>query len=429
MCSIFGCLPVHPYGHLPEGSSRGADVLRLLGSLHFRPHNRRYLRLLDGSVRAHQCSPPGIPIFLFSPIYLHLPSFPASSRGTTLFETWELKYLSVSQLEIQRASLASIGSLVVMTIVWVYLARRSRFRLARSSARQQYRPFSGRLMWMVLGITLPVGIIAFIVLRGPILLGAGNPLSDDWATSSYVISLYQWFGISLLALIYYYGLRLVIAVPLSIYLFFGLLTFSARMMVIIPILFVLFAVLRRDSRSWRRPGFILAIVMTVLIFIPGKGFGPLLRQGDFVGARELLFGGLSDMRSGAHPDASFLDMTAVTMTQVDERGRFFYGSTYSGLLFLPVPRAFWPDKPGLIEWRKEIQTPWRPTGQMGTITDLHRGGICEFRLPRGFALCRPYLLCLHSYCIDGCFARLISPWSTSGRSVLMPFSSRSFETA
>ena len=340
--------------------------------------------------------------------------FQLANGAPTLFETWGLRYLTVSHAEIQRASLVALATLITMTGVWIYLTSRSTLRSQSPKSPLVYRPFSKRLMWLVVSFTLPAGLIALILLRVPILFGSGDVFLGGWTNSSYLISIYQWFGVSLLALFYYYGVRPILVLPLIVYLIVGVLSFSARVMVVVPVLFVLFSYLRRNRLRWRRPGFILAVLATILVFIPGKGLGSLLRRGDFVGARELLVGGLSSLQTGTNIDSTFMDMMAVTMTQVDERGRFYYGGTYSPLLVLPIPRALWPDKPGQSDWRKMIQTPWRPTGQIGAIATVIGEAYANFGYPGiiAYAVILAFLLnSFYGWVLRAPYYSLVNFWS------------------
>ena len=357
--------------------------------------------------------------------------FQLANGAPTLFETWGLQYLTVTHEEIQRASFVATATLITMTGVWIYLAHRSARRPQTPSSNFTMRPFNSRLMWMVVSFTLPIGLIALVLLRGPILFGGENLPLGEWSKSSYLISLYQWFGMSLVALFFYYGLRPMIIVSLLIYLVIGVLSFAARVMVIVPLLFVLYCYLRKYQLRWQRPSVIVAILVAALIFIPGKGLGPLLRQGDLAGARELLKGSISELQTGTHIDTTFMDMMAVTLTQVDERGQFYYGGTYLPLLVLPVPRALWPDKPGQSDWRIKIQAPWRPTGQIGAIATFMGEAYANFGYPGvvmyavlaavllnalyRWMLCAPYysLACFWSICVYSILFRSLGMVSLS----------------
>lgn len=292
--------------------------------------------------------------------------FQLTNGAPTLFEGWGGQFVPVTRAEIQRASWVALAGLITMTLVWLYLANRVNISPSQAN-KTRYRPFSRRILWMVCIITLPVGLIALIVLRGPILAGDSTISLGEWSSSSYLISMYQWFGISLLALIFYYGPRRILLLSLLVYLVIALLTFPFRMMVIVPGLFVVFTYLRWNNICWLNWRLIIPFVIFSFLFIAGKEFGPLLRQGDWSSAWDLATGRLVQMQVGEHGDAMFMDQMAVALSQVDERGQFYYGGTYANLLLLPIPRPLWPDKPGQADWQKELQTPGRPTGDMGAI--------------------------------------------------------------
>ncbi len=304
--------------------------------------------------------------------------FQLANGAPTLFASWGPQFLPVTHREIQRASFVALTALVIMTIVWLYLAHQDQRRPDPSVDEERYRPFSKRLMWMVVSITLPVGIVALLLFRGPMLSGGPTLSLGAWSGSSYLMSMYQWSGISLLALVFYYGFRRIILIPLLLYLFIGLLTFPFRMMVIVPSLFIVFTYLRRNQIKWPTMRLVVLFVALSLLFVAGKDFGPRLREGDYSGAWDLLVGRVVDLREGMHTDETFMDQMAVALSQVDERGRFYYGRTYANLLLLPIPRAFWPDKPGQADWQKDIQTPGRPTAEMGAIVTTYGEAYANF---------------------------------------------------
>lgn len=309
---------------------------------------------------------PAVLYFFFHVYTFTYRLFQLANGAPTAYEGWGGQFVPVTHAEIQRASWVALAGLITMTLVWLYLANRVN-RLPHYANNARYRPFSQRILWMVCAITLPVGLVALVVLRGPILAGGSTVSLEGWSSSSYLISMYQWFGISLLALIFYYGPRRILLFFFVFYLAIVLLIAPSRMMVIIPGLFVAFTYLRRNNIRWLNWRLIIPVLIFSLLFISGKEFGPLLRQGDWSGAWDLMTGRIVQMQIGEHGDAMFMDQMAIALSQVDERGQFYYGGTYANILLLPIPRPLWPDKPGQADWQKELQTPGRPTGDMGAI--------------------------------------------------------------
>jgi hypothetical protein len=69
-------------------------------------------------------------------------------------------------------------------------------------------------------------------------------------------------------------------------------------------------------------------------------------------------------------DTQFLDMQATYMAASDEAGHRFYGATILPLLYLPIPRFLWPDKPRQNEYAQELSTPLRMMSQTGMTPNL-----------------------------------------------------------
>jgi hypothetical protein len=69
-------------------------------------------------------------------------------------------------------------------------------------------------------------------------------------------------------------------------------------------------------------------------------------------------------------DTQFLDMQATYMAAADEAGRRFYGATMLPLLYLPIPRFIWPDKPRLNEYSPELSSSSRMIAQVGMTPNL-----------------------------------------------------------
>src|SRR5947207_4636854 len=71
--------------------------------------------------------------------------------------------------------------------------------------------------------------------------------------------------------------------------------------------------------------------------------------------------------SGQNDDQQFLNQFAFALTLIDNAGHFYYGATYLPLLTMPIPKQWWPEKPGLADYLGDISTPWRPMKEMGMV--------------------------------------------------------------
>lgn len=310
--------------------------------------------------------------------------FQLANGAPTLLDIPNTSLQAVTPAEIQRAALLGSAVLVTMTLVWLCFAHRTPSRCLCREDCTLYRPFMKELMWAVLFITLPVGLVSLVIFRGHLLTGGAAPSLGAWKSSSYVFSMSQWLGISLLALLFYYGPRWSLLVTMLSYLVVALLVFPFRMMVIIPALFVILTYMRWHDLKWPPPRVIFGVASLALLFVAGKSVGPLLRQGDVANTAQLASRQLLNLQSGTHNDAMFLDMVAAALSQVDEHGGYYYGATHVGLLTLAIPRQWWPNKPGLADWQKDLQTASRPTGAIGAIVTVLGEGYANFGYPGAF---------------------------------------------
>ncbi|MGA2654314.1 MAG: hypothetical protein ABSF28_27670 [Terracidiphilus sp.] len=70
-------------------------------------------------------------------------------------------------------------------------------------------------------------------------------------------------------------------------------------------------------------------------------------------------------------DTELLDCQATYMAAADEQGKRYYGATLLPLLYLPIPRFVWPDKPLPNTWSWELSSSVRrmePTGMTAQLS-------------------------------------------------------------
>lgn len=81
---------------------------------------------------------------------------------------------------------------------------------------------------------------------------------------------------------------------------------------------------------------------------------------------------------GASGDTQFLDMQATYMGAADDEGIRLHGATILPLLYLPIPRFLWPDKPSLNESGQRLTSHLRPIGTVGMTPNLSGESYIDF---------------------------------------------------
>lgn len=347
-------------------------------------------------------------IYLFYHIYTVTIRLIGISLGTpTLFQTWLGNYSAVTHHEIIRAAITYDIALIMMTIAWIrgsiddekknrvsieeYRKKLSNLALVqklvlikaargnRKEANKQDQfaankesTLSLRHIWRVVGITFPIGLIGLITLSRFSGKESAATYLDVWQSSSWIIITQQWAGLAILALIYWYGFRFWLMVPMVCYLFVQSLQGEGRFRVIIPVILLCQIYLDRNKLKWPSKPLLILLASFALLFYPLKSIGQLAQRG--AGPDEILNSStaiISSALAGKHDDQQFLDMYASGLTLIDASGKFYYGRTYLTLLTLPIPRQVWSDKPGLGDYIYNFATAKRPMGDAGmTVTYL-----------------------------------------------------------
>jgi hypothetical protein len=77
-------------------------------------------------------------------------------------------------------------------------------------------------------------------------------------------------------------------------------------------------------------------------------------------------------------DTELLDCQATYMASADETGKRFYGATLLPLLYLPIPRFVWPDKPLQNEYAWELSSSLRRIEPIGMSAQLSGESYVDF---------------------------------------------------
>lgn len=311
-------------------------------------------------------------IYLFFHIYTFTQRiFGVFFGAPTLFSTWGAAFEPVTIAELVRAAILADAALIIMTIAWVRAsivdARRNNYRKYNSASYNH--TLSIEHIWRIVIIAFPVGIVGLALLsRLPGVDNSSSAMFGEWQSSSWITITQAWVGLCLLALIYWYGLRWWLMLPMIAYLFIMAYQGYHRYRVIIPVILLLQIYLDRKKLRWPSLRIVVLIITFTLIFFPLKAIGRMAQEGsslsDIVSYSKI---SISDAISGSADDQTFLDQYASGLTLIDHNGIFYYGKTYLSVLTLPIPRQLWPNKPGLVEYMSDFSRPWRPMKESGMI--------------------------------------------------------------
>ncbi|HKS42547.1 MAG TPA: hypothetical protein VJX74_18180, partial [Blastocatellia bacterium] len=308
-------------------------------------------------------------------IFFHVYTFTFRLLGllfgaATVFSSLPWFFEAVRVEEIIRAAVYGDIALLSMTVAWIRASVVDKRNVLKSPHLNKEAPpnLSLRHIWTVVLAVLPFGIFGFYVYSIlPGLEGERIQLGE-WQTSSWLFITQTWIGLVLLVLIYWYGFRWWLTVPMSLFLLVMGYQGYHRFRVIIPAILLTQIYLDRKKMRWP-PVYVMGAVLALgLVFFPMKEIGKMAQQGETVAqiidnSKE----SISSALVAEAPDQTFLDLFACALTLVDENGKFYHGSTYLNLIILPVPRQWWPDKPTLGDYVNDISRPWRPMFEMGMI--------------------------------------------------------------
>jgi len=269
--------------------------------------------------------------------------------------------------EIIRAAAYCDIALWSVTIAWVLFAVLSR----AEKRRPDPIPLDERVLKPILAVAFVMGIVGLRIAANVPGIGAyeGIDQSSDWSSSSYLIILPSWFGLAVLGHAYYYGFKPITVVLLGAYLAIMSLQGGMRFRVIIGLIMAIQIWIERSNRRWPTKLTVVGLALAALAFFPMKTVGFMVREGASRSEiSEMLSLSITDVSEGANTDQMFLDEMGSALTLIDLNGKKFMGSMYLPMLTLPIPRALWPEKPGLSGFLQEISTSSRPMAACGMIT-------------------------------------------------------------
>lgn len=307
---------------------------------------------------------PATTYLVFHAAFISARAIAVLNGARTLF--WWHGAIPVTHDEISRAVMLADLALAAMTCAWIAAAHGA----SKSPIGRAPQPLSLGIIQSVAAVAIPTGCIAIALWSRVPGVGA-RELMGPWAASSWIVIAQTWAGLGLLALIYWYGFKPSLVIPMILYLGLAIYQGHYRFRLLISVILLVQIYLDRQGRRWPRLSGAVFLLACGLLFFPLKEIGRQLQAGESLNS---LWSSTEQGIAGAlrvdHPDEMILDEFASTLTLADRRGKLYWGSTYMGLLTIAIPRQLWPNKPGLTDYEKEISTAARPMAADGMVITM-----------------------------------------------------------
>ncbi|SDR88457.1 hypothetical protein [Actinopolymorpha singaporensis] len=293
------------------------------------------------------------------------------------FRGWAIRqgsptFLGLSEAEVVRALLAADVFLLSAAFGW----------LMPTPAKWTETPTSPRELRpaVVTGVAvflMPIGLY-FLATRT---YTSGSGTENVALSTSYEIFAVTWPGLLLLGLVYVKGFRWYLLCPLAMYLCFMGLQSQDRFRVILPLILLGQIWLDRKGRRWPTTLIVAGMVAVFPVFVAMDAIGAAYRTGSLTPqvVSQEVSRGIGESFSGGSNDQLGLDALGVAMAQSDRYGVPLYGKDYVNVLFLPIPRPLWPDKPVLNEAVVKLSTSDRPLSAQGAVLTMPGSLYVDFR--------------------------------------------------
>lgn len=325
--------------------------------------------LVVGSVlvllRANQArmSHPGL-------IYVAVHAYIVTLRGWALVDGAQ-PFLGVELFWVAKAVIVADLFLVSAVVGWLSVSSQ------KSWETRSWPVVSSGVVRAVSAISIPVGLFTLLAVGYVPGVGTGSTI----VTTSYQVVAVLWPALALIAFIYVRGFKAWLLCPLFAYLMVLSLQGHSRFRVLIPLILLLLIYLDTRDRRWPQLRFVIVGLVVVAFFIPMKQIGLSVREGnvDFDDVARSVRVSTAEATQGTNREQSLLDQAGITIRLAEGRDAVLKGSEYLALLTLPVPRPWWPEKPGLGDHLKEISTPQFPLAEIGAVTGLPGDLFLNFR--------------------------------------------------
>lgn len=328
-------------------------------------------------------SHPAITYLIFHALVVPSRLLAILAGAETLFSQLPGFWEPVSEVEIVRATVLADLTLIIMTIAWIRASVVDNEKHQNQPRQNNTQPITLSLqhIWRVALLALPIGIVGLFLLGN--IPGLERPEIDlgEWQESSWPLITMTWAGLALLALIYWYGFRWWLLTPTLIYLAIIAIQGYSRVRFIVPLILLIQIYLDRRGRKWPSTIIVVMMIVTLVLFFPLKQIGRMTQTGaTFSEIKDVSMQTISEAMAGKHGDETLLDQFASSLTLIDRAGKFYYGTTYLAIVTAPLPRQWWPEKPGMADYLKDFSTPGRPMDVLGMVMSF----IGEFYLNFGY---------------------------------------------
>jgi hypothetical protein len=274
--------------------------------------------------------------------------------GSPLMYAGQANAEAITPEEITRAMLWADAALILFVAAswWAHMVFE-----AKSDQPIERRVLNLNIAKAVGLLCLPLGAYFFYVVKT-----TGFVASIDSASTGYIQAMSMWPIGVLGLLIFAFGFRLHLLALTAVFLGAVALQGYHRFMLILPLLYFAALYLQTQRRRWPNILIIVGALFVGMVFPRLKYIGQALQYGDTQEAmNQFSQAFVKDKQSYVESFATedFLDQLAGGLSLVDGNDQKFMGSTYLAIVTLPVPRAWWPNKPGLADHLQEISTSGR----------------------------------------------------------------------
>ena len=263
--------------------------------------------------------------------------------------------------EINRALLwADVGLIVfVLASLWAHLNFEA--KAVRPTIRRVMNPNIARTIGI---LCLPIGAYFLYGIKS-----ATISVEAGAASAGYVQVAAMWPIGALGLLVFAFGFRWYLVGLIAFFLGVVALQGYHRFMLILPLLFFAAYYLQTVRRRWPTWPILVGALLVALIFPRLKYIGQAIQYGDTTEAVAQFTQSFdfTSKNKEVGPSEDFLDQYAGALSLADTNDRKFKGSTYLAIVTLPIPRAWWPGKPGLADHLQEISTSGRNYAVEGRI--------------------------------------------------------------